>query len=303
MRSCFERAARGDGDRDVARDLALPIHTVRGILTNPIYVGRLRDGSPASVEPLVDVATWNRVQQLRSERNSRGGRPAVNRTYLLPMLACAACGRGLVGDSGRYRHLDPCAAFTAARPRSAYRNRLHRVPGHSYRRSVYEDLVPLVLRKVALSLDAVDLSRAAELWQAPAPMVDELALRRLEADRDRVLARYREHRDPARLEADMARLDEREAAAKAAHDVSAPDWSEALQLLRDVPAMWADRDADDLDRRRLAIELFSSVEALGARRTTWNFRSGAQAVVDVGAKGVKVSVSMNGTPLTLAELA
>jgi hypothetical protein len=29
------------------------------------------------------------------------------------MLRCSACGRRLIGDTGRYRHTEPCEAFIA----------------------------------------------------------------------------------------------------------------------------------------------------------------------------------------------
>ena len=57
VRRVFELAAAGLPDRDVAAAVELPLFTVRGILTSPLYVGRLRDGEPARWAPLVPGAT------------------------------------------------------------------------------------------------------------------------------------------------------------------------------------------------------------------------------------------------------
>jgi DNA invertase Pin-like site-specific DNA recombinase len=158
VQTAYELAAAGIPDRDVAERLHLPLDTIRGILTNPIYAGRLRDGTPAAVEAVVDEPTWERVQQLRSERNRRGGRPARRQVYALPMLRCAACGRRLIGDQGRYRHRNACPEFTAARRKRAWKNKLVKWPGESYSANFYESLVPYALDAIALSTRDVALS-------------------------------------------------------------------------------------------------------------------------------------------------
>lgn len=291
VRAVFEAASGGLSDREVAARNDLPLDTVRGILTNPIYVGRLRDGSKAAVDPVVDRATWDRVQALRRARNARMGRPAVNRTYALPMLRCASCGRRLIGDSGRYRHLDPCAGFTAARRRSAFRNRLTRTPGHSHPAELYERWIPVALD--AVSIEASSLTDAARLYANPVRRVDEVGLRRVQRDRDRALARYAADRDVAALEEAMRRLDAEDAALRETTD-ERPDWREVLAVLRDLPGMW--RDAEASDRRSIAEQMFDSVDALGARSLTVNFRCGVQAVVSVGARGLEPTVTSIRTP-------
>jgi DNA invertase Pin-like site-specific DNA recombinase len=298
VREAFGLAARGEPDRTVCRAVGLSLHTARGILTNPVYIGKLRDGSPASVEPVIDRATWDRVQILRATRNARAGRPAVNRTYVLPMLRCAFCGRGLIGDSGRYRHLDPCAEFTALRPRQAFRNRLRRTPGHSYRQDRYESLVTPLLRQVGYELSSADLATLSEGYRNMAPAVDELALRRIEASRERVLAAYRSHRDPSRLEADMTRLDTEEQRLKESAE-DRPSWRDVLAVLRDMPAMW--EEAQPGERRRLAMEWFSSVDVQGGRGASFTFTAaGVQAVVMVGARGLDPTVTITRAPWLLS---
>ena len=88
------------------------------MLTNPFYAGRLRTGKPSALVFLVDPATWEHVQAMRA-RYSRRHRGSVNRRQYGPggLLACAACGRRLIGNVGRYRHTDACEVFRAAAPR------------------------------------------------------------------------------------------------------------------------------------------------------------------------------------------
>lgn len=299
VRESYRLSALGHRDRDIAAAVELPLDTVRGILTNPIYVGRLRDGTAAAVDAVVDEATWSAVQARRRARATRGGgRPATRHAYALPMLRCAACGRRLIGDAGRYRHLEPCTAFTAARRRSAFRNRLVRTPGHSYPAAFYEDLVSPALAAIALS--ARDLVDGAAWYATQTPPVDELALRRLAADRDRALARYARDRDVVALERSMQRLDEQEHALRNnPRNNPRPDWHEVLELVRDMPAMWADPDAQPPHRRALAVAAFESIDALGARQltiTTTPAAGGVQAVVMVGATGFDPEVTITRAP-------
>ncbi len=283
----FQRSRAGEPDRAVAAALGLPINTVRGILTNPIYVGRLRDGSPAAVDPLVDETTWQDVQHRRATRHTRAGRPQSRHVYALPMLRCAACGRRLIGDSGRYRHVEPCEAFSAARRRQAFRSRLVKTPGHSYPAKFYEDLVPYALEAISLSAKELTLGAAWHAEQQPGP--DPLALRRVEVERERALARYSRDRNVDGLERRMGEIDAEEAAIRAdLGTVSADDWSEILKLVRNLPALWSDPDAQPEDRRELATAAFSSIDALGARRLAFSMAPpayGVQAVVMVGARG------------------
>ena len=135
VQRAFALAAAGRIDREVVAETGLTLCTVRSMLTNPLYAGRLHDGTPTRFAPLVDPALYAAVQDRRAARTSRHpGRPARRSTYLLPMLECAACGQRLIGNSGRYRHRDPCPAFEAAvhQPRRPVRGQHQRVPGRSY---------------------------------------------------------------------------------------------------------------------------------------------------------------------------
>lgn len=303
VQRAFALALEGATDREIAATLRIPLYTLRGILTSPLMVGRLRDGGPANWSPIVDVTTWNQVGAIRSDRNRRSpGRPETRRTYALPMLVCAFCDRRLVGDKDRYRHLEACDRFLAAapQPERSTRGQHRRIPGGSYGRAEYEDLVPFVLERVALR--AVDVAETVAAHRRGAPAEpDRLGLARIDQERDRAMARYRRDRDAAALEATMARLDveDRDARAVKHADVLGPD--EVLEYLRSLPKWWA--DVDDDHRKLLAETLFEHIAVEGIRRATFRptpeavARGLAQAfgpydVEMVGARGVATTISM-----------
>ncbi len=118
VRRAFELSASGIIDREIAAELSLTVHVVRGTLRSPLYIGRLQDGTPASWQPVISVDLWNKVQVMRSTRATTAGRPASpSRPYALSgRLKCRACGKGLIGDTGFYRHNDACRAFRRATP-------------------------------------------------------------------------------------------------------------------------------------------------------------------------------------------
>ena len=258
----FELAADRRTDREVAAATCLPLFTVRGMLTSPLYVGRLRTGERAHWAPVVPPPLWEAVQAVRATRRTRDGRPAlVRRPYALTMLHCAGCGRHLIGDTGRYRHPDPCDAFTAVRREPRKRGRGQRVgmPGHSYRAVEYEAIVRDVLADVSLGADRI--AAVVEATRAPEP--DRLALARIGRERDTALARYRRDRDLHTLEATMTALDEQEAEARDRQPAPELSAAEVVAYLRDLPRLWD--EAPD-SRRGLAESLFERVEVLGLRR-------------------------------------
>jgi len=116
----------------------LPLFTARGLLTSPLVVGRLRDGSAAHWPAIVTEDVWNKAQAVRLSRATNLGRKAdPRRPYALAMLHCAACGTRLTGDTGYYRHREPCEAFIGAAPAHSGRGRSW---GHAYRQERYEAL-------------------------------------------------------------------------------------------------------------------------------------------------------------------
>lgn len=301
VRAAFVRADAGAPDRAVAAAGGLTLDTVRGILTNPIYVGRLRDGSPASVAPLVDLPTWQRVQELRARRRTRGGKPETVRAYALPMLRCAGCGARLIGDTGRYRHRAPCAIFSVARRRLTFRHRLVRSAGSSYPAELYEGAIGLALEAAALSDRS--LVEAAADYASVMHQPDRLAPRRIEAERQRALGRYRADRDVAALEARMAALDAEESA-QVRTSPQPIEWREVLPWLRDLAGLW--RESEGSMRRRIAEQLFDQVDALGCRELSvmpsqaaleHGLMAGVHTVTVVGAKGFgPVTVTFRAPP-------
>ncbi len=297
VRAAFAAAAEGMTDREVSERVGLPFYTVRHILTNPVYAGRLRDGTPTRVPAVIDQHTWDAVQLARSRFSRRHpGRPTTRRPYALSMLHCAACGRHLIGQAARYRHTFPCPEWLGAArpaPRAFHNSTDHRHKGVSYPADSYENLVRQALAHVSANaeLAAVVVARLAEDETAP----DPVALARIERDREAAMARYRRDRDTAALEATMRSLDQEEATARAAHTDGLTS-EEAIESLRELPKLWD--DAEPSGRKLLAEALFERIDVLAARKVrlhpsasakaqgwdiAWN---GARLVVMVGARGV-----------------
>ncbi|MFO7533095.1 MAG: hypothetical protein R6W93_11590 [Candidatus Limnocylindrales bacterium] len=253
VRRVFELSAAGLLDREVAAEVELPLFTVRGMLTSPLYVGRLRDGGPASWAPLVDDATWERSQAVRARRATNTGRPAdPRRPYALTMLHCLACGARLIGDTGYYRHRQACDAFVAAKPVK------RRGLGTGYRKEWYEGLVEQLLERVRLD----DATIAQVVGAVADPVEDRLALSRINREREDALRRYLRDRDEAALAATMSRLDTDEALARRP-SADAMSAGEVVDYLRDLPRVWAEAPAS---RSRIAEALFERIEVLGFQR-------------------------------------
>ena len=210
VRRVFELAAAGLPDRAVAAAVGLPLFTVRGILTSPLYVGRLRDGQPARWAALVPDADSEAAQARRARRATNTSRPAdPRRPYALDMLHCAACGKRLTGDTGYYRHREPCSSFVAARPEHRGRGQS---PGHAYRRELYEQIVEELLAEA--SLGASVIAQVVGEVSRDAPGLDRSLLDRIAGERDRAMARYLRDRDAEALERTMVRLDQEQSKAE-----------------------------------------------------------------------------------------
>ncbi len=197
VRRAFQLSAAGSTDWEVAAQTGLARTHVAEILTNPIYAGHLRTGEPASIAPIVEPALWSRVQTARERRRTRTPGRIVKRDYAL-RLRCAACGRYLYGDMGRYRHPAPtCLAFRAAvpfLPRTRGRHTDRRLAGHSYPQAWYEGAVGALLAEIG-SVDDRTITEVVRLHDGYRPQADELALARIERAREdasRQLARTRD---------------------------------------------------------------------------------------------------------------
>ena len=90
------------------------------------------------------------------------------------------------------------------------------------------------------------------------------ALARIGRERELAASRFLRDRDMKILGQTMTRLDAEEAEAKASTKTVEP--AEALEWLRDLPALW--EAADDSGRRLLTEAIFEKVEVLGVQSVT-----------------------------------
>ena len=87
----------------------LGVSAVAGLLSNKAYSGTVEwDGVeyPGRHRPLVDAATFHRVQDLLAARSARGTRERRHNHHLKGVLFCGVCGRGLSiqVSKGRYEY-------------------------------------------------------------------------------------------------------------------------------------------------------------------------------------------------------
>src|SRR4029077_8934373 len=90
----FALSALGMADHTVADAVGVTLDTVRHVLTNPIYIGRLTDGQPFRLGAAVGMDTWNSVQARRELRRTRVPGVATRQCFALK-LACGYCGMAL----------------------------------------------------------------------------------------------------------------------------------------------------------------------------------------------------------------
>jgi site-specific DNA recombinase len=120
VQEAFVRAANGETIRSVHRwttalssqargDRALTYRAIRLIMGSPVYVGRLPQGDEdvftrplGRWEPLIDDATWLRVQE-RIKSHQRLPRQASQQHLLSGLLRCPRCGARMNGR-GRQGH-------------------------------------------------------------------------------------------------------------------------------------------------------------------------------------------------------
>ncbi len=154
--------------------------TLKDILTNPRYVGRVprRDGAtfPAAYTALVDEATWTACVEVRERGKPihRNARANASRRWTSPyllsgVLRCAACGSTMSGQTSR-------ADVAGTRPTSgARRGGLHTEDRHRYvcyRRRVARACDAPSLRQEVLEPEIMDILRAVALPDGIAEAVD-----------------------------------------------------------------------------------------------------------------------------------
>lgn len=284
VRRAFELSAAGHADAEVAASVELPLFTVRGILTNPVYVGRLRDGTAARVGATVEPALWNAAARRRAQRATNTGQPAHrSRDYALRgVVVCDACDRRLTGDTGYYRHHDACDAFAASVRglRRAPYGRSASVPA-----SDYDTIVERLLTRMRLRADSI--TRVVAAVRDDEEIVDHVALARVERDRGAAMDRYLRDRDAAALERAMAGLDRAEAQARV--EATTLTAAEIRAYVEDLPRLWRDAPAS---RGLLVGALFSRIGAMGtdSLRFDWSPEAIALGIADGMPAAAVVSV-------------
>jgi DNA invertase Pin-like site-specific DNA recombinase len=297
VQRAYGLAAAGATDRDVAAQLGLQHKHVAEVLTNPFYRGILRTGEPSAVGALVDPATWELVQANRAKYSRRHRGASSRRQYALAgLLACAACGRRLIGHSGRIRHTDACEAFRAVaitRTRTWTKTRDRRVRGESYPAELYDRAIGRALEHVAAS--ATLKADVVERVTRPVGVsTDELAFARIRRDREAATQRYIRDRDVDALRAAMARLDADEERARVTESPT-PTAAQARAYLEDLPRLWDETTVDG--RRAIAQAVFERIDVLGVTDYTFTLTPAAKAHgwdVAFGAGDVSCSIGQSG---------
>jgi hypothetical protein len=162
------------------------------------------------------------------------------------------------GDTGYYRHRDPCRSFTEAKPDLPPRpGRTH---GKAYPREMYEAVVGEVLSEVKLNAKLLTtvVGAVAPSQQRP----DRVALARVAHQRDAATTKYIQDRDVATLEATMARLDAEEQEARQERVVDGVPPAEAVRYLRELQPTWEAADGGP-GRKMLAEALFERIDVRG----------------------------------------
>jgi hypothetical protein len=264
VREVFRLAANGHTDREVAASTGLVKSHVAEILTNPIYVGSLRSGGHRP--PAIDRELWERAQASRARHARRHPGPTSYRQYLLSgLIRCRACGRRLIGHSGRYRHTDACPAYRQARQDARWDRR---GAGDSYSAHVYDDVLPRALSRVTATATLVaDVSSAIESLP---DTVNELAVQRIRRARRDATAQLEQDRDTAAWKAAMDRLDAEEAHVRASGTGARLTRRAVAESLMDLERLY--RSSEIGTQRRIVRALFDQVEVLGPTRV-WLYPS------------------------------
>jgi hypothetical protein len=193
---------------------------------------------------------------MRARHSRRHPGPATYRQYLWSgLIRCRACGRRLTGHVERYRHVEACEAFRAARPGGTD----PRHKGDSYAAAVYDEIAPRALAHVTVNA-AMIAEIEAVIGDQLAPLPDEFRLARIRRDRQQATRRLEMDRDVAAWTATMQRLDREEADAQVA-DAPGLTSREIAESLADLQTLFA--DAEPTTKHRIVQALFEQVEVLG----------------------------------------
>lgn len=275
VKRIYELGAAGRTDHEIVDLTGRTLHTIRHVLKNAIYIGRLQDGSPFRLGASIDIGTWNDVQAHREKRRTREPGRVVTRTYALK-VKCSKCQLYLHGDMERYRHpLPVCDAFAAAKPVvPPVRGRHNTSEGKSFRQDWYEAIPGRLLAEISATPQVLVEAVLASLRAEPAIRPNELALARIARQVDEASQKLAKTRDIGEWQANMARLDaEKEAVLASAAHPDAEDPAQATDFLRDLGSLWA--RSDPRIRQEVALALWDSWQFLGFTSATYRWSAHA----------------------------
>ncbi|MEA5118083.1 MAG: recombinase family protein, partial [Propionicimonas sp.] len=167
------------------------------ILRNPYYIGLVPykgANHPGTHEPLIDLATWQRVQSILDTAKQARARKRTYDHYLKGTLFCGACGSRMQLDLPKNKQGIRYAYFAC----TGRRKRTTRCTRRAVPVAVAERLVADCYSRISISkTQSTDLARQVEAAfdERFAARSDELAeltanRRRLEAESDKILAAH-----------------------------------------------------------------------------------------------------------------
>jgi DNA invertase Pin-like site-specific DNA recombinase len=254
VRRAYQLSADGFTDRDVALRLDLKKTHISEILTNPVYRGRLHRGETSAAGEVIDPLLWDKVQQRRASAARRRPGRGTQRVYPLShLLYCANCGKLLTAHVCRFRHIDACPEFKAAKPEGVR----WATRGESYDVDLYEAVIPAILEHVASGADLLP-DVMEELAKADEPEPDTLG--RIQRQREAAARKVTSDRDMKSFQATLERLDAEEREAREGKRTT-PTREQAREYLSDLPSLWYSSGPEE--RQRLMRALFERIEVMG----------------------------------------
>lgn len=251
----YELAAAGHPDRLIAAELGVTTWQVRTVLRSTLYAGRLADGTPTRVGPLVPEELRQAAAAVRAARTRSGHQHGRHRVYPLTNrgpLACASCGRFLKGafktdrQVAVYRHDERCDAWRVAETPAA----------------LLDAQVEALLRGASPNRETA--ARVVAALQSNVVPVDRLEVARIDARLRSLALSLVEAQDRDVLtEMEQLRRRKAELLSEKPAQASQIDPRDALAWLGDLGQLWADTDAES--RRELAVALFARLGAVDRR--------------------------------------
>ena len=126
------------------------------------------------------------------------------------------------------------------------------------------------------SVDEATLAEVVRLHAAYRPEVDELALARIDREREAATRKLTQTRDVATWQAAMSRLDAAESVARQPSAGGRLTPPEIVAYLRSLPALWADSGPDA--RQAITTAIFARTDVLGFERMEYELTSDAIAL-------------------------